>query len=188
MIYLLIALLIIAINVVPAFMPATWIVLAFFYLKYDLPLIPTVILGASCATIGRVLLWHIAKYFLHSILPKKIRDNYKALGMFLNKHKHISLPLIISYAFLPIPSNQVYIAAGLAHFDVKLLAASFFIGRLISYSFWLSVAYQISSRIDYKLHHSYDSPETLYLEFISLILLFTISVVPWKRLLKRWLV
>jgi hypothetical protein len=54
--YLILGVLVFGVNIVPAFMPPTWIILAFFYLRYHLNLLPTVIIGAAAATLGRVVL------------------------------------------------------------------------------------------------------------------------------------
>ena len=48
--------LVFAINLVPAFMPSSWMVLAFFYIKFDLPLLVLTIGGAIVSGFGRMAL------------------------------------------------------------------------------------------------------------------------------------
>ena len=43
------------INVIPAFMPSTWMVIAFFVVVYQLPLWPLCFGGAVSATAGRCI-------------------------------------------------------------------------------------------------------------------------------------
>ena len=63
-VYLILASIVLGMNVIPALMPPTWIILAFFVSKYQLQLLPVVLIGASCATLGRVILAGISrKYF-----------------------------------------------------------------------------------------------------------------------------
>ena len=50
--------LVFVINIVPAFMPATWMALAFFRIKFGLPLLALSIGGSIVAAAGR---WALAK-------------------------------------------------------------------------------------------------------------------------------
>lgn len=172
--YILMALSVFSINVIPGFMPPTWAVLAFFYITYQQELIPTVIIGALSAVSGRIVLAKLSQRYIRPILPKKIQVNLEALGTFLHRHDKFSIPLIILYAFLPIPSNHVFIAVGLSGFHIQLIAFSFFIGRLISYTFWVSVAKKIVV-----------SQDALWLELAGFAALILISLIPWEKLLKK---
>ena len=44
------------IDIVPAFMPSTWIVLAFFHIQFDLPILPLTLGGALFSGFGRIVL------------------------------------------------------------------------------------------------------------------------------------
>lgn len=177
-------LLVYGINVAPAFMPATWVVLAFFYLHFGLAILPTVILGALAATTGRIFLWYIAKHFFSRFIGKKARENYKALGAYLSEKKHISIFLIIFYAFLPIPSNQSFIAAGLAHFDVELMAVSFLVGRLASYTFWLTASTTVVVTIDQVFNTSLSPFHLVVVEGGVVLSLVLMSLIPWKKIVE----
>ena len=69
-VYILLASTVLGLNIIPAFMPPTWIVLAFFVTKYDLQIIPVVLIGATCATLGRILLAGISKRYIRKLLPE----------------------------------------------------------------------------------------------------------------------
>lgn len=183
-IYLILALVIFSVNVIPAFMPPTWIILAFFYITFDLKLLPTVLIGAFCATMGRICLALLARYYFTPFLSKKGEENYKALGNFLNKNQKISIPLVIAYAFIPIPSNQVYMAVGMARADIRFFAATFFVGRIISYSFWVVAAHRFQESFEGIFIHHFQRPSTILIEVLGLFLLWFLSRIPWKRLLE----
>src|SRR5882762_9519552 len=104
--YIIVALIVFGVNTFPAFMPPTWSILALFYLSYHLAIIPLIIIGASCATLGRMTLYFFAGKST-KILPKKSKRNLAHLGHFFNTHKHISIPIFLLYGFSPIPSNQL---------------------------------------------------------------------------------
>ncbi|NTU72993.1 hypothetical protein HGB07_02335 [Candidatus Roizmanbacteria bacterium] len=178
--YIIMTLVVLGINAVPAFMPATWSILAFFYITYHLEMVPTVILGATAAVIGRLILASLSRSVIRPRLSPRTQKNYKALGKFLTKKKHITIPLVIGYAFLPIPSNQVFIAAGVAEVSVQLIALCFFIGRLFSYSIWVSVAHHVTTNLGVLIASHYSHFSGMLLEIMSLAILILIGYIPWS--------
>ena len=183
--YVFLASLVLGLNIIPAFMPPTWTVLAFFVTKYDLLLIPVVLIGASCATLGRVVLAGISRKYFRRILSADSQENYASIGEYLNRNKHITIPLVVAYAFLPIPSNNVFIAAGLAKVKIKLLAGSFFVGRLISYTFWVSLTQRFSDNLVDIFSKHYAKTGSVVLEVAGLLLLYLFGKIAWKKILKK---
>lgn len=185
MIYLLLGLLVFAMNVLPAFMPPTWIILVFFFVQFKLLPIPVVIIGAIAATTGRVLLYYLARHKVLKHLPKKSQKNYEALGKLFHIHRKVSIPTLFLYAFLPIPSNQIYIAAGLAKIDVRLIAALFFTGRLISYSSWIATTHFALKGLFEIFKKHLLSPHVILLEFFGFLILFLLSQINWSKFIKN---
>lgn len=183
--YVFLASLVFGLNTIPAFMPPTWTVLAFFVTKYDLSLIPVVLIGASCATMGRIVLASISQKYFRRFFSPGSQENYASIGAYLNNHKHITIPLVIGYAFLPIPSNHVFIAAGLAKVKIKLLAGSFFVGRLISYTFWVSLTQRFSDNLIDLFSKYYAKTGSIVLEIAGLLLLYLFGKIAWKKILKQ---
>jgi membrane protein DedA with SNARE-associated domain len=183
-IYVLLFILIFAINVVPAFMPPTWIILSFFYVNNDLLFLPTVILGVIAATSGRIVLALISKYWLKKVLPTGFYSNYQYLGKYLKGHTKLTLPIVFGYAFSPISSNSLFIMAGLSDLNLKLIAASFFIGRLVSYSFWITASHQLSNRLDIIFTGAFSNLNTLISALVSMGIVIIIGRIDWRTLLK----
>lgn len=171
-------------NVVPAFMPPTWTILAYFHIKYKLLLIPLVIVGALCAILGRITLYHLVRKFFHPALSEDTKQNLHKLGEFVNSKKHITIPLFITYAFIPIPSNHVYIGAALSKINIKLLASSFFVGRLISYSFWVSVTAFAANNLSSIFQNYFHTPTSFITEIIGFSAVILVIKIPWRRILK----
>lgn len=181
MIYLILSAIVFLINVMPGLMPATWAILAFFFIKFGLQLLPTVILGAIMATMGRWVLAKTAKRFIRPHLSVKTQNNMAALGRFLTHNRKLSIPLVFAYAFLPIPSNQVFIAAGLSGVGVELISFSFLMGRLISYTFWVKVADKVTDNLNTIIVGDALNPKSLVLEAIGLVVLVLIMKIPWSK-------
>jgi len=181
---IIIAVFIYIINVIPVFMPPTWTILAFYYIKLHPPLLPAAIVGAVAATLGRITLYYIAKTRFRKFFPKNYLENYDSLGNFFRKRKKLSIPLFLTYAFFPISSNYVYIAAGLAKIDIRLLAASFLLGRIFSYSFWIATSHIVINRIDDVFSSRFSNIGVIILELLGLLIIIVIGKVNWKKILK----
>lgn len=182
--YVFLAFLVYSINVVPAFMPPTWIILSFFFIQYHLLLAPVVLIGAVCATLGRITLYHLARRYFHPFLSKKTQENLHIFGGYINAKKHLTIPLFILYAFIPIPSNHVYIAAALSKVHIHLLAFSFFLGRLISYTFWVGVSAISVKNLEVIFNNHLNKPRSFIMEIVGFLLVYVVVKSNWKRLLK----
>lgn len=183
-IYISLALLVFLMNIVPAFMPPTWVVLTFFYTTFHLTLLPTVLIGAITATLGRICLALLSKHSLRPFLPSKIAANYDYLGMYIKKHQHLTVPIVITYAFFPVSSNQLFIIAGLADLDIKIIAFSFFIGRLLSYTLWVAAAHAISMRLEDLFFKNLSNTGTIIGELLGIAVILIVGKINWKKLLK----
>lgn len=180
--YLSLAVIIFFINCFPAFMPPTWSILAFFYITYQLPVIPLILIGVIAATLGRIVLYFLAKHFGKYLFPKTSKENLEFLGSYLNTKKHVSIPFFLSCAFIPLPSNQLFITAGLARANLLLLAISFAFGRLVSYTWTvLSSAFVIDKA---SLDFSFPPLVNALIQIVALGSIYLIGYIPWKKILQ----
>lgn len=183
-IYIILGIFIFGLNIVPVFAPPTWTVLAFYFLKYHLSLLPVVIIGAVAATLGRIVLYLLAKNYFGRLFPKKWLTNLHVLGKFIESHEDLTIPVVITYAFLPISSNQMFIAAGLSGLHIRLIAFSFLIGRLISYTFWISAAHRIVDRLEIIFSNHLSNFWALIAQILGFLVIILISRINWGKYLK----
>lgn len=184
--YLVLAVLVLGINLIPAFMPPTWMILAYFVVRFDLPLPGTVAIGATCATAGRLILASLSRTYLRPILPTAMKTSYTGIGKFIKTKNKLALPLLVLvYAFLPIPSNQVFMTMGLADLNTGLAGASFFLGRVISYTFWVSLANRVSDNISLIFAKHFENPRTYIVEIVIFVVIYALGQVLWQRVRKK---
>src|SRR5665213_133071 len=127
------------VNLLPAFGPPTWTVLVFARLHWHLNPIALVLLGAAAAVSGRYLLALGARRF-KGRMPTRMRDNLEDARTLVEQRRAGAIALFGLFVVSPLPSAQLFIAAGLVDLPLKLLTLAFFLGRLISYSFYVGVA------------------------------------------------
>jgi hypothetical protein len=84
-IYLIAALAIIFLNLLPAFAPPTWMALVLFLINYDANPVALVAIGVVSATIGRAILaWYFRK-FAH-LIPTRFSKNMEYAGHYFTDH------------------------------------------------------------------------------------------------------
>lgn len=182
--YLVLAVVILLINIAPAFVPPTWSVLAFFYLRYDLNLIFVIGIGVLMATSGRVILYLLSRYFKKYLLSYSSQKNLESLGAYLNSNRKVTLALILGYAFIPLPSNQLFIAAGFAKANLKLLAGSFAFGRVISYTWTVLLTGTVVNAVPIPAFF-YAKETSILFQLAGFAGIYVLSKVNWGKLLKQ---
>ena len=128
-----------AINLLPAFGPPTWAVLVFFSLDFGLPAVPLVLCGALAAASGRLVLAEGARRLRPRFSAERLAhiDRVQATA-FANRQR--TLAGLGLFALSPVPSGQLFVAAGLMTVPLLPLTAAFFAGRLVSYSIYIDGA------------------------------------------------
>ena len=172
------------INVIPYFMPATWMVAAFFLIGFHVPFWPLSVGAAVSSTGGRCLLAFVSSRWGRKLLSQRHRQNVSALGVWLNQRASWRRVVdVFLYSMGPIPSNQIFIAAGLAKASIQPVAAGFFAGRLLSYPVFAGTAKGINDHFDNIFMRAWRDPKTLILELVSIAAIFAFTRIDWPRLL-----
>ena len=97
---------------------------------------PLILTAAVAAALGRFLL-ALAFRLLGGRLPAKYRRNLKAARAALEKNKRNAIIALGLFALSPVPSAQLFEAAGLAGVRLLPFTLAFFLGRTVSY--WIYV-------------------------------------------------
>lgn len=151
MTFITVFIIILGINIVPVFMPPTWLLLSlfsFYFKTTNSKIIMIAVVSAIAATLGRVIL---AK-FSHTIIRRKLLSdkstkNIDDIKEHVETKKALTLGIFLFYAFSPFPSGQLFLSYGLTNLPIWMLAVPFFIGRLSSYLAWSLTSSEISRRI-----------------------------------------
>jgi uncharacterized membrane protein YdjX (TVP38/TMEM64 family) len=128
-----------AVNLLPAFGPPTWTVLVALKLGLDVAAVPLVAAGALAAASGRWALAHGA-WLLRGRMSDKRRASLEALRAAVFDRPAGAIAGLILFALSPIPSAQLFVAAGLTGMRLGPLVLAFFSGRVVSYSLYVGAA------------------------------------------------
>ncbi len=172
-----------AINLLPAFGPPTWAVLVFFRLNSDLPAVPLVLLGAVAAASGRFVLASTARHFRGRFSAER-RANLKAAEELLVGSRAKAAAGLGLFALSPVPSAQLFVAAGLLTVPLVPLTAAFFVGRLVSYSLYVAAASAAKDSLGDVLVDAIGSPWGIAFQVAMLAGLVLLLRIDWASLLE----
>ena len=133
-------LLLIGINAAPILIPPTWIVLSsFFALDNSLDPLLLALVGATGATIGRLILKNLSSFF-RRFVGKEQKSNLDAIGNFLNRKKFGYVLTSFLFAATPLPSNMLFVAYGMMKAKSIGLYFGFWLGRVLSYYIMITIS------------------------------------------------
>lgn len=179
--YLLLFAIVLGVNLLPAFGPPTWSVIVIYGLSTKMPLPALVVISATAAALGRFALANAFR-LLRNKVPDKMKLNLQAAGDAVEKRKRGALVAIGLFALSPLPSAQLFEAAGLAGVRLVHFTAAFFAGRIVSYSVYAATAKGIEkTSMGEAFKHSLTSPVGIGFEILMLALLVAFTQVDWEK-------
>lgn len=182
--YVLVGLLVFAINLLPAFGPPTSFVLVSLTLSSDLSAVPLVAVAAISAASGRYVLARIARRF-RPRLSEARRRSLGALEERLTDHPAKLTAGLGLFALSPVPSGQLFVGAGLMRVRLEALTTAFFAGRLVSYSLYVAGASAARESFGPALVDQLRSPLGIVLQVAALAALVLVLRLDWERFLTR---
>lgn len=181
--YLILFLLVLGVNLMPAFGPPTWTILVLYSLNSDLPRASVVITGAIAAALGRYLLAQAFR-LLGKRLSARSRDNLKAAREAVERSRRSTILALGLFALSPLPSAQLFEAAGLAGVRLIPFTIAFFAGRLVSYAIYSSTAAKLrQSSLGNAFREQVTSPLGIALQLVLITLLVLMTRINWSKLL-----
>jgi uncharacterized membrane protein YdjX (TVP38/TMEM64 family) len=181
----LVAAVVFGVNLIPAFGPPTWAVLVYVELNHDVAGVPLVVVGAISAATGRFVL-ALAFRALRERVPARHRANLEAAGEVLGGSRARSIAGLGLFALSPIPSAQLFEAAGLIGVALLPLTAAFFLGRLVSYSLYVGAAHSAADTSAGQLVlDSFRSPWGAVVQLALLAGLVLLTRIDWVAVQRR---
>lgn len=180
----LIALVVLAVNLLPAFGPPTWAVLVALTLSLDVPAVPLVLTGALAAASGRLALAAGARR-LRGRLSAKRRASLEALRGAVEDRPAGAVAGLGLFALSPVPSAQLFLAAGVTGVRIVPLTAAFFTGRLVSYSIYVGAASAAQRELGDVVGDAFTSWQGVVLQIAMLAGLVALVRIDWTRVVSR---
>ena len=178
--YLIVTLIVFGVNFLPAFGPPTWTLLVVARLSWHLNVVALVLLGVVAAGAGRFFLAHAARK-LRTKFSTRYRANLAYVEQLLMQRRAGMFVLFAMFVLSPLPSAQLFCAAGLLEFRIIPLTAAFMLGRVVTYSLYLAVASAADQRFGQAFHHFWGSPWSIAFQLVLLAGLAGLPLWPYPR-------
>jgi uncharacterized membrane protein YdjX (TVP38/TMEM64 family) len=183
--YLILFAIVLGVNMMPAFGPPTWSIIVLFGLQTDHPIAPVVLVAALAAALGRYLL-ALAFRFLGGRLSAETRDNLAAAREALERNRRTMMLALGLFVLSPVPSAQLFEAAGLAKIRLLPFTAAFFAGRTVSYSIYAYTAQSIrQTNLGDAFLQNITTPWGIAVQLAMLALLVLFARIDWRKYLER---
>ncbi len=180
--YALAFLIVFGVNLLPALAPPTWAIIVALLFALDLEPWALVPVAAIASTLGRFALAMLARRFRDHLSPKRIEGLERLRGVLLADRKRF-LTAVLLFLLSPLPSNQLFLAAGLMGVRLRSLTLAFLAGRMVTYTLYLQGALYVRRSVGDVWRDSLASPGALVLQFVMLAGLAAMLLVDWVRLL-----
>lgn len=177
---------IVVLNVIPAFMPPTWTLLAWAHINYGIPVLLIAGVGALGAATGRLLLALGSRAFGIHIIPARWHANIQTLIDTIRSRPALSLGSLGLFALGPIPTNHLFIAVGLAGSPLKAVTTVFGVARFLSYVLWVQAAETAVSSLDEILKPALGGTAAIAAQVLGFAALILVMQVDWAIVLKRF--
>lgn len=184
MLYVAAAAIVFAVNLLPALGPPTWAVLVLLMLNWHLNGAALVIIGALAAGTGRYVL-ALAFRALRGRIGERRRNNLLAAQKAVTGHRAGAVAGIGLFALSPLPSAQLFEAAGILALPLLPLTVAFFAGRIVSYSIYLSSAGLAAHKYGDVVTSALKSPTGIALQVLLLIAMVLLAEVDFRGLIAR---
>lgn len=182
---LILFLIVFGVNLLPAFGPPTWSILVVYRLDSDMPTAVLVLTGAAAASCGRLLLAAAFRWF-GRYLPDKSRKNLAAARQMLERKRRNTWLALGLFAMSPVPSAQLFEAAGLAGVRLLGFTAAFFAGRLVSYSVYAYGAGKLAqTSLGDALRGGFKNPIVIGVQVAVIALLVLMTRIDWEKWLAK---
>jgi len=173
------------INLSPGFMPSTWMVLAFFYIKFGLPLIPLALCGAIVSGFGRYFLARGSGWVTRTFFKRK-EEELRTLGEYLEHKKGLVSGFVFAYSLLPLPTNNLFLAAGMTRINMAWVLAGFWLARLPADLLWIWTTNATFSNMQEVFGKSANLL-AIVLQAGALLSVALLYFLPWGKWLKHYI-
>jgi len=172
------------VNLLPALGPPSWAVLVVLKLNWDLNPVALVAVGATAAGSGRYVLGRLS-YLLRHRLSQQRRDNLEAAKDYLTGHRVGAVAGIALFALSPLPSAQLFEAAGILGVRLLPLTLAFFLGRVVTYSIYVSAASYAKRSYGSVLTDALRSPVGIAIQVLMLLAIVGLTRLDFRKLARR---
>ncbi|MEV6220438.1 hypothetical protein AB0M13_02195 [Nocardia fluminea] len=170
------------VNLLPAFGPPNALLVVFFGLNWDLDPVPLVVGAAVASGAGRYVLATATRRAGGHLGPRRTA-NLRAASDYLTGRRDRRFATIGVFLVSPLPSAQMFEAAGLMGLRLVPLTAAHVAGRLVSSSVYVGAAGVAERSLGETLTSSFTTPYGIAVQIGLLVGVVLLARIDWTEYL-----
>ena len=107
------------------------------------------------------------------------------LGQFLEEHRKFLAPTVAAYALTPLPTNNLFIAAGMVEVNVAWVLAGFWVARIFADTLWVWTTNAAFENLGELFESAVTGPAAFALQLAGVVSIFLLYRLPWARWLRN---
>lgn len=179
---LLVVAVVFTVNLLPAFGPPNALLVVFFAVNWNLDPVPLVIGAAIASGAGRYILATATRHAGGHLDPRRTA-NLQAASDYLTGRRGRRFATIGVFLVSPLPSAQLFEAAGLMGLRLGPLTAAHVAGRLVSFSFYIGAAEVAERSLGETLTSSFTTPYGIAVQIGLLVGVVMLARIDWTKYL-----
>jgi membrane protein YqaA with SNARE-associated domain len=173
------------VNTIPVFMPPTWALLAWLNVQESVPLWGLAATGAITSTIGRAVLAGVSRQIGPRVLPQRWQANIQAVVDLLLSRRALRGSSLALFAWGPVSSNYLFIAAGISGVPLLLPLAIYAMARFISYMVVVSATETTIDSFSDILDTGMDRGWFAAVQLVGIVTLIIVMRYDWSKITRR---
>lgn len=171
-------------DVIPFPGPPAWMIMLFFYLKFDLNMWVTLSVGVTGSVLGRYIMSLYFGKISHYFLTIEKNADLSFLGDQLSQNRLRAWGFVFVYTLVPLPTTPLFNVMGIAKVKPLAVLPPFFIGKFISDGYMLLAGNVVVTDIPAILHGML-SLKSLLITLGALITLAAMLFTDWMTLIQH---
>ena len=168
----------------PAFGPPGWAIVVWFRTTTSLHAAAIVGLAAVAGVTGRFILASTVRW-IGAKLPLLRLRRLRVAARWLARRPRAGLAEAAIFSFAPLPSGYLFTAAGLVRIPLAIPLASHFVGRVITYSFYVAGATALAPKVRALMKKGPLSLESIAIQVAVVVGIVLLLRVDWLRMIAR---
>src|SRR6185437_8843454 len=130
-------------DVVPIPFPPAWMIMLFFYSKYDLNMWVVLVIGVTGSVLGRYIMSLYFKKIANRFITVKKNADLTFLGNKLSQNLPRAWGFVFVYTLVPLPTTPLFNVMGIAKVKPLAILPPFYVGKFISDGYMLLAGHVI---------------------------------------------
>jgi membrane protein DedA with SNARE-associated domain len=171
-------------DVIPVPGPPAWMIMLFFYIRYDLNMWVVLVFGVTGSVIGRYIMSQYFRKISQRFITEEKNGDLQFLGSKLDQNLLRSWFFVFIYTLVPLPTTPLFNVMGIGKVKAVSVLPPFLVGKFISDGYMLLAGNVVVKDIPALLHGMLSLKSILVMAG-ALLSLAALLFIDWMSLIQH---